>query len=238
MSINLPGYLVRALGILGFQWPDIDEDQLREAATHLRTYARDARQSIEVTHKTVTVDLAESYSSGAYETLALSWASHTRGHMETLCECAETFATALDATAVGVEVMKAAVIVQLGIALDEFITAQALALETLGASEVALAGLLAIQNRIIAGIISEFEVEFVDGLITRTIEPIRERMLNALNKLLYPEVKQVVLAPNGMKADTDAIRRHAAKIGEQAAGALVAGAHLRSKLDALTYTGS
>ncbi len=160
MSINLPGYLVRALGILGFQWPDIDEDQIREAATHLRAYARDARQSIEVTHRTVTVDLAESYSSGAYETLALSWASKTRGHMETLCECAETFATALDATAVGVEVMKAAVIVQLGIALDEFIAAQALALETLGASEVALGALLAVQNRIIAGIISQFEAEF------------------------------------------------------------------------------
>jgi hypothetical protein len=238
VSINLPGYLVRALDLLGFEWPDINEDQLREAATHLRAYSRDARESIEVTHRTLMVDIAEVYSSGAYETLARSWATQTRGHMETLCECAETFATALDATAVGVEVMKAAVIVQLGIAVDEFLTAQALAIETLGASEAALAGLLAVQNRIIAGIIAHFEAEVVDALIVRTIQPVRARMTEALNKLLYAELKEIVHAPNGMKADTDAIRRHAATIGLQAQGALIRGRELQSKLGALTYTGS
>ena len=238
VSINLPGYLVRALDLLGFEWPDINEDQLREAATHLRAYTRDARESIDVTHHAITVDIAEAYSSGAYETLARSWATQTRGHMETLCDCAETLATAFDAAAVGVEVMKAAVIVQLGIAVDEFFTAQALAIETLGASELALAGLLAIQNRIIAGIIAQFEAEVVDMLIMRTIQPVRARMTEALNKLLYPELKEIVLAPHGMKADTDAIHRHAATIGAQAQGALIRGRELQSTLGALTFTGS
>ena len=238
VSINLPGYLVRALDLLGFEWPDINEDQMRDAATHLRAYSRDARESIDVTHRTVMVDIAEVYSSGAYETLARSWATQTRGHMETLCECAETFAAALDVAAVGVEVMKAAVIVQLGIAVDEFITAQALALETLGASELALVGLLAIQNRIIAGIIAQFEADVIDVLIMRTIQPVRARMTEALNRLLYPELKQIIHAPHGMKADTDAIRRHAATIGAQAQGALIRGRELQTTLGALTFTGS
>jgi hypothetical protein len=158
--------------------------------------------------------------------------------MQTLCERAETFATALDATAVGVEVMKAAVIVQLGIAVDEFVTAQALAIETLGASEAALSGLLAVQNRIIAGAMSQFEAEVVDALIVRTIQPVRARMAGALNKLLYLELREIVDAPNGMKADTDLIRRHAATIGLQAQGALTRGRDLQSQLGALTFTGS
>jgi hypothetical protein len=238
VSIKLPHYLVLALDILGFEWPDIDEDQVREAATHLRAYARDARESIAVTHRTLTVDIAEVYSSGAYETLVRSWATQTRGHMEALCECAEALATAFDAAAVGVEVMKSAVIVQLGIALDEFVAAQALAIETLGASEAALGGLLAIQNRILSGIMARFEAEVVDVLVTQAIQPVRAKMHAALNKLLYPEVRDVVLAPHGMKADTDAIRRHAATIGDQARGALIRGRELQARLGALTYTSS
>ncbi len=219
MSISLPHYLVRALGILGFQWPDIDEDQLRDAGTFLRHYSRDARESIDVTHRTVMQDLGEVYGSGAYQTLALAWSTQTRGHMDTLCECCETLADALDVAAVGVEVMKSAVIVQLGIASDEFWTAQALAVETLGASEAALAGLLAIQNRIIAGIMAEFEAEVVGVLVDKTIAPLRAKMTAALNRLLYPEIAHIVLDHKGTKADTTAMRRHADLIRQQAEAA-------------------
>ena len=235
MSVNLPHYLVRALGILGFQWPEIDEDQLREAATYLRQYSRDARESIDTTHRTVMTDLGAVYSAGAYQTLALAWSTQTRGHMETLCECCETLAGALDIAAVGVEAMKAAVIVQLGIAVDEFFAAQALALETLGASELALAGLLAVQNRIIAGIMAQFEAEVVGVLVDRTIAPLRAKMFAALQKLLYPEVAHIVLNHDGTKADTPVMRRHADLIRQQADGAQEHGRKLANTLGALTF---
>lgn len=35
MAINLPHWLVDIMGVLGFNWPEIDEDQLREAATRV-----------------------------------------------------------------------------------------------------------------------------------------------------------------------------------------------------------
>ena len=235
MSINLPHHLVMALGILGFQWPEIDEDQLRDAATYLRQYSRDAREGIETTHRTVMQDLGNDYSSGAYQTLALAWATQTRGHMDALCECCETLAAALDVAAIGVEAMKAEVIVQLGIAVDEFFAAQALALETLGASEVALAGLLALQNRIIAGIMAQFEAEVVSVLVDRTIALLREKMTTALQKLLYPEIAHLVWDHEGTKADTAAMRRHADLIRQQAEGAQQHGRKLANTLGALTY---
>lgn len=39
MAIMLPHWLAEVVDFLGFNWPEIDEDQIREAATHLRGFA-------------------------------------------------------------------------------------------------------------------------------------------------------------------------------------------------------
>ena len=39
MSISLPHWFVEVVDLLGFLWPEIDEDQLVEAGRHLREYA-------------------------------------------------------------------------------------------------------------------------------------------------------------------------------------------------------
>ena len=239
MSIMLPGYLVRALDLLGFEWPDIDEDQLREAAGHLRTYARNGAASVAATDRKLTIDIAQVCTAASYQVVVEKWASQTKGHMETLLEACELMAGALELLADAVVVMKGAVIVQLGIALDEFIAAQALAIETLGLSEAALGAGLAVQNRIIAGIISTFEAEVMSQIFGHIIEPLRARVRGAARALMYPVALHLAgVAPTTtLDVDTDAVRRHLAAMNVEGEARDAAGEQMQRNLRRLTYTG-
>ena len=70
MAINLPHHLAEVINILGFNWPEIDEDQLKDAATQLRSYAQDCQSSHDTTHRIVTGDLPQVYAAQSYTALA------------------------------------------------------------------------------------------------------------------------------------------------------------------------
>jgi hypothetical protein len=80
VAIELPSELTWTMRAFGFQWPDLNEDHFREAASHLRQYARDASTSIDATHRRMR-DLREVYESDSYEALVSAWGSQTRGHL-------------------------------------------------------------------------------------------------------------------------------------------------------------
>src|SRR2546421_10627670 len=116
MSINLPHWLAEVVNLLGFNWPEIDEDQLRDAARGLRQYADKCQQSHDVTHGVVNGGLQQAYAAQSYTALAQVWAQQSQGHMSTLIDACRMLADGLDVAAVGVEGMKDACLVQLGIA--------------------------------------------------------------------------------------------------------------------------
>lgn len=238
MSIMLPHELSIVLNWLGFPWPDIDEDQIREAADHLRGYARDVAVSVGDTDRRLTVDLAEGYTAASYRALAESWAGQTRGHMDTLVEGCGLLAGALDLTADGVEAMKLAVIAQLGVAAAEFVADQAAAVATFGLAEAALPVLYAAQNRILNGILGTFEAEVVGHLLSGVVAPLKERIGAAVNALVYGELAHAVGVEPGLSVDTDAMRGHAAALHAEADAHADAGRALLGSLSGLSFTGS
>jgi len=136
VALELPSELTWTMRAFGFQWPDLNEDHFKEAASHLRQYARDASTSIDATHRRVR-DLREVYESGSYEALVSTWGSQTRGHLQILVQGCHYVADALDIAAAGIVAMKGAVIAQLGIAAAEFAADQAAAVATFGVAEAA-----------------------------------------------------------------------------------------------------
>ena len=238
MSINLPHHLAEVLNFLGFPWPDIDEDQLREAADRLRTYARDAAHSADTTQTRLT-DLSGVYSSESYSVLVTAWSSQTRSHMDTLIEGCGLLADGLDIAATGVEVMKDAVIAQLVIAAAEFIADQAAAVATLGLAEAALPALYALQNRLLAAIVKTFELEVVTALVEKTLGPLEERIASSVNALLFPEIASAALgAKPALKVDTGSLRSAAASVGNEASSNETGGYSLASALSSYSFAGS
>ena len=106
MSINLPHWLAEVVNLLGFGWPEIDEDQLHDAARELGPYAQQCEDSHNTTHRVVTSDLPQVYAAQSYTALAEMWAGQTAGHMKTLITVCRDLAEALDIAAHGVTLMK------------------------------------------------------------------------------------------------------------------------------------
>ncbi len=237
MSVMLPGYLSNVLNWLGFPWPNVDEDQLREAADAFRIFARDLSASVDTTHRIMTVDVPASYSSDAYATLLRHWTTESRTHLDVIVDGCALLAGAFDGIAEGVAVMKGEVVAQLAIAAAEFLADQAAAVATFGLAEAALPILLAAQNRILTGIVQRFEQEVLAVIVSQTVKPVKQRVMAAVNQLLYPQLAHVVTGGTAMSIDTDAVRAHADAIGREGDGAEVAGQKLFATLSRLTFVG-
>jgi hypothetical protein len=238
VAINLPHWLAEVVNILGFNWPEIDEDQLRDAAKGLRRYAASCQDAHDVTHGVVTGGLQEAYAAQSYTALAEVWGSQTQGHMKTLIEGCRLLADALDVAAVGVEAMKDACIVQLGLAAAELIGDQAAAVFTLGLSEAAAVAEIELQNKLLDGILKRFEQEVIGVLVDKTIGPLKEQIEHAVSQLLLEEVAHVAVgAPTpGLKLDTAMMRTHAGTISGQAEASLQHGHSFYSEVGHLTFT--
>jgi hypothetical protein len=238
VAINLPHWLAEIMGVLGFNWPEIDEDQLREAGKHLRSYADECEKSHDRTHSVVTGDLQQAYAAQSYTALVQVWSEQSSGHMKSLIEACRILADGLDVAAVGVEAMKGEVIVQLGIAAAEFVADQAAAAATFGIAEAAEPVMLEVQNRLLNAILQRFEAEVIGALVNGVMGPLREKIDQSVERLLFQEVGQVAVGgpPPGLKLDTGAMRTHGDTIKREADANIDGGRSFTNKVSALTFT--
>ena len=238
MAINLPHHLAEVINLLGFNWPEIDEDQLKDAARELKSYAHQCRSSHDVTHRVVTGDLPQVYAAQSYTALAQMWASQTSGHMQTLIKVCEVLAGALDVIADAVTVMKGACIVQLGIAAAELITDAAGSVVTLGLSDAAALAEIKIQQGAMNDIIDNFLSYAESALVNKITGPLKEQLDHAVEKLLFEEIAHVTVGgpTPGLKIDTAAMRAHATTVKNQAEANLTGGHAFRNRVTAMTFT--
>jgi hypothetical protein len=168
MGVTLPSELVWVLDLIGVNWPNIDEDQLREAANQLRELAGEldsnggqARADIE---RMLGVNKAQSL-----DNFNALWQKVANGHLHQLGEGLNLMGTGLDVSAVVIEGMKVAAIVQLGILAAEVIADQAAAVETLGASEALAAAQTAFTEQIVKRALDE-AVRAVEQQLLQIVE--------------------------------------------------------------------
>ena len=234
MSINLPHELAVVGDILGFSWPEIDEDQLREAGVHLRAYAEHTSQTV-AAHGQQIAGLGEQYEGQSYSALAGAWSNQRKGNMETLIQGCHLMAGGIDLAADAVVVMKGKVILQLGLAIAEFLEIQAAAVATLGLAEAAVPVLIAAQNRILNGILNECVAGVVGKLVEGNLVPISAQVDDAVKKLLYDDVVEPAGASNTLKVDPVALRDQASQMTARAEESQRAGLDACGKLDRLQF---
>ena len=148
MGVVLPSEVTWVLDLIGVEWPNIDEDELRSAADELRSL------SSELTGHTgdAKSDIEQMLGANSAESLELFnalWKKLSDGHLQQLGEGLGVLATGLDIAAVVIEAMKLAAIVQLVVLAAEVIADQALAVETFGASEALAAAETAITRTVV-----------------------------------------------------------------------------------------
>ncbi|MCB5911952.1 WXG100-like domain-containing protein [Streptomyces pinistramenti] len=166
----LPSEVDWILDLLGFQWPNVDEDKMREAAEGWSAFAASVRR-----YRSDGVTAANAVrganSGEAVEAFDNAWKKFAGGdgHLDEVIAAAELLAFALNAVATIVMVLKLAVIAQLIALAIEIAAAQAAAPVTLGASEVGAAAATQTTRMIVRRILDEAEQKIVQK-ITEAVE--------------------------------------------------------------------
>ncbi|GAA4858378.1 hypothetical protein [Kitasatospora terrestris] len=188
MSIELPDELVWVMNLIGLNWPDVDEDELREWASHVREFAAGLQDAQDGTHGMVQ-GLGGAYQGASYEALVERWGRASTEHMTVLLDCCEVLAAGLEVAAVGIVAAKGAVIAELVAMVAEFAAEQAAAVATLGLAEAANVLIIEAGKRVVNAILDQIEQEIIGRLVSLAIEPFQEEISRAVSGLVFEGVE-------------------------------------------------
>jgi hypothetical protein len=135
MSVMLDGKLIFVLNLIGFNWPQADEDKLKESARHWREYASELERVIADTNR-ILLQVRADNSGQSIDALEKHW-REVGEHLRQAHDAARVVAEGLDEFAVAVEGLKVAVAIQLGILAGELAATTGAAFLTFGAAEAA-----------------------------------------------------------------------------------------------------
>ncbi|RXS84525.1 hypothetical protein EST92_10950 [Streptomyces sp. TM32] len=163
-TIMLPVEVDWVLDLLGFQWPNIDEDKMRDAAEAWSSFAASVRAA-QQQGESATQVVRGANSGEAIEAFENKWKKFSGGgFLDESAEAAEALAIVLQIVATIIMVMKLAVIAQLIALAFEFAAAQAAAPVTLGASEAGAAAATATTRVMVRQIISKAKDQIIQAI--------------------------------------------------------------------------
>ncbi|MFG2142485.1 hypothetical protein [Streptomyces sp. NPDC048650] len=185
MSIVLPVELDWLLDLLGFDWPNIDEDKMKEAADAWRSFGKACDQC--KSDGAATANKVRSSNSGeAIDAFGEAWGKFADdgllaiGYLDALSGAAEVLAFLLDFCAMVILAIKLAIIAQLIELAIEFAIAQATAVVSLGASEATLAGRIVLVRTIIRRILTEG----AERISAKVVEALEQRVVKRAGEIL------------------------------------------------------
>ena len=218
MSIELPGPVVDFLGVIGVNWPQVNEDAVREFAGHVREFA----SNIEGTHSAASSTISQmnaSYTGSSYERLVEAWGHMSSSHMQDLTEACAVVATALDLAADAIVAMKGEAIAQLVVMAATFVADQAAAVVTFGIAEAAEVAIVAAAKDVVKYLENQLVQHIMGEVIGKAVEPLESVVEKAVSGLTYKAAGAILGAPSSGGAVgpsfsmiPDDLRSHAATL--------------------------
>ncbi|MFE9441496.1 PE-PGRS family protein [Streptomyces sp. NPDC006602] len=198
MSLTLPSELVWVLDLLGYTWPEVDEEALHEVAETWRSFGAELEQ-IQAQGEGLARTVVSFNSGSAVDGFSKAWGAYTGANGEdsyipdakTACE---VIAFAFDAAAIAVLTAKLSVIAQLVALAVEIIAAQAAAPFTFGLSEVGALGATQATRLIVRELLDRLKKEVVEavtkGMEHATMDALKKIAKEQLEKVTKEKVKQ------------------------------------------------
>lgn len=188
MSIQLPSELTWCLNMLGIPWPDIDEDQLHNWASQVRTYANNTADTHDAAHAKVK-GLASTTHGDSYEALRTGWENASNTHMQNMVQGCHLFADALDAAADVVVVVKGAIIAALAAMAAQIAAAQASAAITGGASEASIPVTVQTTQTVVQQQLNNLAQQVIGQLLKAVATPLEDTIASAVEGMLFPGIR-------------------------------------------------
>ncbi|GAA0691859.1 hypothetical protein GCM10010193_53020 [Kitasatospora atroaurantiaca] len=221
MAIELPGEVVSLLSFIGINWPTVNEDAVREFASHVREFA----ENVDSAHadSTATVQrLGEAYEGASYQALLAKWAQLSDSHMNELVQACHVVATALDVSADVIVAMKVETIAELVVLAAAFVADQAAAVATFGLAEAAVIAIEEAAKRLINYLEQQLEQYIIGQVIEAAIDPLIEVVAGAVSGLVFQAAESALGVSGGggggtgFRIDPDALEGHARTMHDHA----------------------
>ncbi|MFJ5532585.1 hypothetical protein [Streptomyces sp. NPDC093261] len=182
------------LQFIGINWPNVNEDKVREFAEHIRDFAR----KVDETHQDSTATIkkmADVYQGPSYDALLAKWGQMSNSHMSELLTACNTVATALDIAADVIVGMKEAAIAELVVLAASFVADQAAAVATLGLAEAAEALIVEAAEKTVDYLEQQLEQYIIGEVIEAAVNPLVEVVGRAASGLMFKATESALGVP-------------------------------------------
>lgn len=218
MAMNLPGELVWVLDMLGYDWPPLDEDEMRRAAAIMRQFKDDVEGTVSVADSRVKAGVGAAVKGQVATSFTDAWDTDRSTNIQKLIDALDPVAGGIDIGADAVVALKVKVIAELVITAAQIAAAAASAVFTLGASLAANAAILALRKKALDVLTNIMVDQLAQQLLPMIIEPLQGPMMDGITAMLDAElVEGAVGDVSEFKADLDALETAAGDLESNAA---------------------
>ena len=208
MAINLPGELSWVLNMLGFDWPEIDEDELRLAADYVRQFDSDLTEMLNKVESSVTGDMATAFESKASAAVQEGWNENRQSNLNKLVELLDPAVVGMDLIASTVEALKLKVIAELVITAAQIAAAVASSFVTFGLGAAANVALIAVRKKAMTFAVNVI----IEQILLQVMDIFEDQIANGMSTLIgrildSPVTQNVAGDPTSYKADVEALEQ-------------------------------
>ncbi len=213
MGMMLPNELIWVMEKLGFDWPDIDEDELRRGGRMVATFRDDLEDKLQVMDRKVNGDLAAAMRGQAGPAYVGAWNANRSQNLQRLLDVLGPVPAGVDIAAGAVLALKVKVIVD--------VTSTMIALVAMLTNPVTAVGagpMLIVKKKLLNAAVDIAIEQALNQVLPTVIEPLAEQLPGIIMAALdSPIVEAVAGDPDEFYADLQALESAEAEMEQHAA---------------------
>ena len=213
MGMMLPNELIWVMEKLGFEWPDIDEDELRRGSGMVRVFRDDLESKIQVMDRKVNGDLAAAMRGQAGPAYVGAWNNNRSQNLQRLLDLLGPAPTGIDIAADAVFALKIKVIGDVTTTLIALVAMLTNPITAVGAGPMLL-----IKKRLLNAAVDIAIEQVLGQVLPMVIEPLAQELPGVIMAALEsPIVEAVAGDTDEFYADLQALEQAQGEMEQHAA---------------------
>jgi len=201
VGMMLPNELVWVMEKLGFDWPDIDEDEVRKGATLVRNLGTDLESVVQVADRGVNSDLGAALRGNTGPATVSAWNTNRSQNLQKLIDIMPPAATAMDVGADAILALKLKVIFDVTTTMIALVGMLTNPVTALGAGPMLL-----IKKKLLNAAVDIAVEQLMEQLLPMAIEPMVQQLPAVVDAILdAPMVEGAVGDADEFYADLQAL---------------------------------
>jgi hypothetical protein len=201
VGMMLPNELVWVMEKLGFEWPDVDEDEVRKGATLVRGLGTDLETVIQSVDRKINGDLGAALRGQTGPATVSAWNTNRSQNLQQLIDIMPPAATAMEVGADVIFGLKMKVIVDVTTTLGTLLLMLTNPISAAGAGPMLL-----IKKRLLNAAVDVVVEQLLEQLAPMVIEPMAEKLPAVIDAILdAPMVEGAVGDSDEFYADMQAL---------------------------------